>query len=175
MFQETVHNRFIILVQLRDRDPAVQSAQSIADLIPCPDTELAQEVASAIKANLGRGILWILDGWDELPSYLREKLLNPAIEGSCYLPLNASESIVALLLIMQLCELAFSGIFQNKVYFSSSDLKTVKDPAVVCEVGLLQATPSILSDGRTVYYTFLHLSIKEMLLAALIYRSHACQ
>ena len=287
LFQEFT---IVILVQLRD--PAVQSAQSIANLIPCPDIESAQQVASAIKANLGRGILWVLDGWDELPSHLREKSLlremitpslhspitqssvivtsrpissgelselvssrievlgftweeqrqyfteclkgdtkavntlmerlseNPAIEGSCYLPLNAS--IVAHLYLSdgslpstvhgifsslvqhclshylcerlgktqqearltsldslpqelqasfnQLCKLAFTGISQNKVTFSQRDLEAVKDSAVVCEVGLLQATPSILSDGRTVYYNFIHLSIQEMLSA--VYISH---
>ena len=285
LFQEFT---IIILVQLRD--PAVQSAQSIADLIPCPDIESAKEVASAIKANLGRDILWVLDGWDELPAHLREKSFlrdmitpslhspttqssvivtsrpissddlselvssqievlgftleeqrqyfieclkgdtkaadtlverlseNPAIEGSCYLPLNAS--IVAHLYLSdgslphtahgifssliqhclshymcqrlgktqqqaqltsldslpqelqapfdQLCKLAFTGISQNKVTFSPSDLEAVKDSAVLCEVGLLQATPSIISDGRTVYYNFIHLSIQEMLSAVYI-------
>ena len=290
LFQEFT---IVILIQLRD--PAVQSAQSIADLIPCPDIESAKEVASTIKANLGRGILWVLDGWDELPAYLREKSLlrdmitpslrspitrssvivtsrpissdelselvssrievlgftweeqrqyfteclkgdtkavdtlmerlseNPAIEGSCYLPLNAS--IVAHLYLSdgslprtvhgifsslvqhclshylcqrlgktqeearlmsldslpqelqapfkKLCKLAFTGISQNKVTFSRSDLEAVKDSAVLCEVGLLQATPSILADGRTVYYNFIHLSTQEMLSAVYISRMPA--
>ena len=290
LFQEFT---IVILVQLRD--PAVQSAQSLADLIPCPNLKLAQEVASEIEANLGRGVLWVLDGWDELPSHLREKSLlremitpslhspitqssvivtsrpissgelselvssrievlgftweeqrqyfteclkgdtkavdtlmerlseNPAIEGSCYLPLNAS--VVAHLYLSdgslpstvygifsslvqhclshylcerlgktqqearlasfdslpqelqapfnQLCKLAFTGILQNKVTFSHSVFEAVEDSAVVCEVGLLQATPSILSDGRTVYYNFIHLSIQEMLSAVYISRMPA--
>ena len=287
LFQEFT---IVILVQLRDT--AVQSAKSIADLIPCHDKESVLEVAKAIIEVDGRGILWVLDGWDELPSKLREKSIlrdmitpslqspivqssvivtsrpissgdlselvssrievlgftweeqrqyfteclkgdtkavdtlmerlseNPAIEGSCYLPLNAS--IVAHLYLTdgflprtvygifsalvqhclshylrerlgrtqeeaqltslnslpqilqapfdQLCELAFRGISQNKVTFSPSDLETVKDSAVICEVGLLQATPSILTDGRTVYFNFIHLSIQEMLSA--VYISH---
>ena len=290
LFQE-----FTIVIFVQLRDPAVQSAQSIAELIPCPDIESAQQVASAIKANLGRGVLWVLDGWDELPSHLREKSFirdlvtpslhspitqssvivtsrpissgelselvssrievlgftweeqrqyfteclkgdtiavdtlmkrlgeNPAIEGSCYLPLNAS--IVAHLYLSdgslpstvygifsslvqhclshylcerlgktqqqarltsldslpqelqasfnQFCKLAFTGISQNKVTFSQRDLEAVEDSAVVCEVGLLQATPSILSDGRTVYYNFIHLSIQEMLSAVYISRMPA--
>ena len=292
LFQEFT---IIILVQLRD--PAVQSAQSIADLIPCRDKETAQQVAKAITDADGRGILWVMDGWDELPSHLREKSLlrdmitpslhspitqssvivtsrsissgelselvssrievlgftweeqrqyfteclkrdtkavdtlmerlreNPAVEGSCYLPLNAS--IVAHLYLSdgslprtvhgifsslvqhclshylcqrlgktqqqaqltsldrlpqelqapfnQLCKLAFTGISKNKVTFSQSDLEAVKDSAVVCEVGLLQATPSILSDGRTVYYNFLHLSVQEMLSAVYITRMPASE
>ena len=287
LFQEFT---IVILVQLRD--PAVQSAQSIADLIPCPDIESAKEVASVIKSNLGRGVLWVLDGWDELPTHLQEKSLlrgmitpslhspitqssvivtsrpissgelselvssrtevlgftweeqrqyfteclkgdtkavdtlmerlseNPAIEGSCYLPLNAFivahvylsdgslprtvhgifSSLVQHCLshylcqrlgktqqqarltsldslpqelqapFNQLCKLAFTGISENKITFSPSDLEAVKDSAVLCEVGLLQATPSILSEGRTVYYNFIHLSIQEMLSA--VYISH---
>ena len=280
----------VILVQLRG--PEVQSAQSIANLIPCPDIESAQQVACVIKSNLGKGVLWILDGWDELPSHLREKSLlrdmitpslhspithssvivtsrpvssgelselvssrievlgftleeqrqyfteclkgdtkamdtlmerlseNPAIEGSCYLPLNAS--IVAHLYLSdgslpstvygifsslvqhclshylcerlgkslqearltslkslprelqapfnQLCKLAFKGISLNKVTFTQSDVDAVRNSTIICEVGLLQATPSILSDGRTVYYNFIHLSIQEMLSA--VYISH---
>ena len=59
----------VILVQLRD--PAVQRAKSIADLLPCQDVAVAQEYASEIIATNGRGILWVMDGWDELPSHLQ--------------------------------------------------------------------------------------------------------
>ena len=73
----------------------MQSAQSIADLIPCPNIESAQEVASAIEANLGRGILWILDGWDELPSHLQEKsLLRDIITPSLHSPITQSSVII---------------------------------------------------------------------------------
>ena len=67
----------VILVQLRD--PAVQRAQIIADLLP---VENAQELATELKATNGRGVLWVLDGWDELPPHLQRdsifrKLLPP--------------------------------------------------------------------------------------------------
>ena len=285
LFQEFT---IVILVQLRD--PAVQSAKSIADLLPCPDIETARQIASAIKASNGRGILWVMDGWDELPlrlqddSFLRDMIApphicpitlssvivtsrpissgdlsqlvssrievlgfsseeqrqyfteclngdtkavdallerlseNPAIEGSCFLPLNAS--IVAHLYLSdgslpdtvhgifssfvrhflsrylceklgktqqhsrvvsldnlppevqgafdELCRLAFKGTAKNKVTFSHSDIEAVKDSAVICEMGLLQATPSILSEGQTVYYNFIHLSVQEFLSAVYI-------
>ena len=90
LFQEFT---VVILVQLRD--PAVQSAQSIADLIPCPHIESAQEVASAMKANFGRGILWVMDGWDELPSHLREKsLLRDMIIPSLHSAITQSSVII---------------------------------------------------------------------------------
>ena len=285
LFQEFT---IVILVQLRD--PAVQSAKSIADLLPCPDIETARQIASAIKASNGRGILWVMDGWDELPlrlqddSFLRDMIApphispitlssviitsrpissgdlsqlvssrievlgfsseeqrqyfteclkgdtkavdallerlseNPAIEGSCFLPLNAS--IVAHLYLSdgflpdtvhgifsafvrhffsrylceklgktqqhsrivsldnlppelqgafnEMCRLAFKGTAENKVTFSHSDIEAVKDSAVICEMGLLQATPSILSEGQTVYYNFIHLSVQEFLSAVYI-------
>ena len=284
LFQEFT---IVILVQLRD--PAVQSAKSIADLLPCPDIETAQQIASAIKASNGRGILWVMDGWDELPLRLQDDSLlrdmiapphispitlssvivtsrpissgdlcqlvssrievlgfsseeqrqyfteclkgdtkavdallerlseNPAIEGSCFLPLNASivahlylsdgslpdtvhgifSSFVRHFLSRYLCEklgktqhsrivsldnlspqlqgafdemcrLAFKGTAENKVTFSHSDIEAVKDSAVICEMGLLQATPSILSEGQTVYYNFIHLSVQEFLSAVYI-------
>ena len=52
-----------VLVQLRD--PAIQSAQTIADLLPCAD-RLPQEVMSEIQCQGGEGILFVMDGWDEL-------------------------------------------------------------------------------------------------------------
>ena len=69
----------VILVQLRD--PAVQSVQTIADLLP---VEIAEEIAAELIATNGRGVLWVLDGWDELPPQLQRdsifrKLLPPEV------------------------------------------------------------------------------------------------
>ena len=292
LFQEFT---IAILVQLRD--PAVQRAKSIVDLLPCPNIKKAQEVASAIEASNGRGILWVMDGWDELPAQLRKKSFlrdmiippqispitlssvivtsrpissgdliesvssrievlgftleeqrqyfteclkgdtkavddlmerlseNPAIEGSCYLPLNAS--IVAHLYLSdgslpttvhglfssfaqhilsryicerlgktqkqshllpldklprkirlayyEMCKIAFTGTRESKVTFSHSDLEAVKESTIICEMGLLQATPSIISDGKIVYYHFIHLSIQEYLSALYIARLPASE
>ena len=75
----------VILVQLRD--PAVQRAKSIADLLPCQDVAVAQEYASEIIGVNGHGILWVLDGWDELPSHLQEdsifRSLLPQVSQAC--------------------------------------------------------------------------------------------
>ena len=292
LFQEFT---IVILVQLRD--PSVQRAKSIADLLPCRNDKMAQTVASAITANDGRGILWVMDGWDELPAQLRQESFlrdiiipstkspitlssvivtsrpissgdliewvssrievlgftseeqrqyfaeclkgdtkavddlmkrlseNPAIEGSCYLPLNAS--IVAHLYLSdgslpttvhgifssfakyilsrytyerlgktqeesrvlsldnlspelqgafkEMCKIAFAGTRENKVTFSHSDLEAVKESTIICEMGLLQATPSVISDGKVVYYHFIHLSIQEYLSALYISRLPASE
>ena len=60
----------MILVQLRD--PAVQRAQTIADLLPVENVAVAQQLAAELVATNGRGILWVLDGWDELPTHLQQ-------------------------------------------------------------------------------------------------------
>ena len=99
------------LVQLRD--PAVQRAQTIADLLPCPDFQLAQQVASAITASYGRGVLWVLDGWDELPSQLRKKsLLRDVIIPPNISPITQSSVIVTSRPVSSgdLCDLVSSRI-----------------------------------------------------------------
>ena len=53
-----------VLVQLRD--PAIQSAHTIVDLLPHVDDRLAQEVMSEIQRRGGEGILFVMDGWDEV-------------------------------------------------------------------------------------------------------------
>ena len=282
-------NEFTVVILVQLRDPKVQSAQSIADLLPSKDRAMAERAAQEIIAIEGSGVLWILDGWDELPPRLQKESIisalirptlhqgntlsktavivtsrpvssgdlfpvvssrievlgftseeqklffteclnndkeavdnlmerlssNPAMEGSCYLPLNAS--IVAHLYLtngslpstiygifssfvqhflsrhlyerkgislelatfesldglppelqgpfQQLCQLAFSGARDNKVTFSSSDLEALGASKEVRELGLLQAVPSIVSHGRSVYHNFVHLSIQEMLSA----------
>ena len=277
LFQEFT---VVVLVQLRD--PAVQNAQAIADLFPCQDKEMPTQVARAITDVDGRGVLWILDGWDELPQSLREESFlgdiftsqskspiaqssviitsrpelsgilsalatsridllgftrgqqrqyfteclkgdiksvdtlverlntDPAVGESFYLPLNASiiahcyvndgslptsvqgifSSFVEHYLSRyqceqlgktaqqvslkslprelqapfdQLCKVAFTGIEENRLVFSLSDLAAIKDLAGFCEVGLLQVAPSI--SGK-VYYSFIHSSV-QIFLAAL--------
>ena len=269
----------VILVQLRD--PAVQRAQTIADLLP---VENAEEIAAELIATNGRGVLWVLDGWDELPPYLQqdsifhkfikrmlsecsvivtsrpissgdlhpvvssrievlgftpeeqrqyfteclkgdtkalEALLekiqeNPVVQSICYLPLNAAfivntfkyrdhslpntEYEIYLSVILSciqrhydregrghdlprelaslddlsrseavrepfqcLCELAYRGVMENKVTFSSSDL-----PQGSNTLSLLQAIESFLQSGKSVFYNFLHLSIQEVLSACYI-------
>ena len=268
----------VILVQLRD--PAVQRAQTIADLLPVEDIAVANELADGILSTNGHSVLWVLDGWDELPPHLQqdsifrkliqrmlsaclvivtsrpissgdlhpvvssrievlgftpeeqrqyfteclkgdtkaleallEKIqMNPVVQSICYLPLNAAfivhtfkyrgqslpstEYEIYLSVILSciqrhferegrvhnlpgelslddlsrseavrepfqcLCELAYHGVMENKVTFSSSDL-----PQGSNTLSLLQAIESFLQSGKSVFYNFLHLSIQEILSA----------
>ena len=66
------HFTVVILVQLRD--PAVQRAQTIADLLPVENV-VANELADSLISTNGHGLLWVLDGWDELPAQLQQNSL----------------------------------------------------------------------------------------------------
>ena len=269
----------VILVQLRD--PAVQRAKTIADLLPIDNAAIASELGDDLVATNGHGVLWVLDGWDELPLHLQqhsifydlllrmldkcsvivtsrpissgnlhsivssrievlgftqkeqrqyfteclkgdtkalEALLekiqaNPVVQSICYLPLNAafvvhtfkyrgqslpnteyeiylsvilsciqrhfekegrgldlSRELVSLYDLFRsetvrepfqrLCELAYHGVMENKVTFSSSDL-----PQGSNTLSLLQAIASFLQKEKSVFYNFLHLSVQEILSA----------
>ena len=65
-------NQFQLVILIRLRDPAVKKAKCLADLLPCPDTKTAQQIAARMLANKCQDILFILDGWDELPPNLRK-------------------------------------------------------------------------------------------------------
>ncbi len=277
----------VVLVQLRD--PEVQAATTLTDILPVPNRATAESVARQMKARRGHKVLLVLDGWDELPHALQKKSLfrslispqlqddalsecsvivtsrpissqvlhplvtsrvdiigftqeelrqyfneclsgdsqavvalmerveeNPVVASSCYLPLNAAiivhlflsgnhnlpttvhgiftslvlcclsryqrerlglegeaanlESLTSLPeglqeSFRQLCALAFSGVLEDRVTFSSSHLDALGVQTDVSALGLLQAVPSVVSHKTTVYYNFLHLSIQELLAA----------
>ena len=66
LFQEF---KLVVFVQLRD--PAIQSAKSLADLLPAQLKSVAREVVSRMETKGGEGLLFVLDGWDEFPPGLR--------------------------------------------------------------------------------------------------------
>ena len=62
LFQEF---KLVVFVQLRD--PAIQSAKSLADLFPAQLKSVAREVVSRMDTKGVEGLLFVLDGWDEFP------------------------------------------------------------------------------------------------------------
>ena len=61
---------FLIVVFIQLRDPAIQSAKSVEDILPAAAMSQAKKVVAELKASSGRDLLFVLDGWDELPSDL---------------------------------------------------------------------------------------------------------
>ena len=62
----------------------VQRAQTIADLLPCEDHAVAYETATELITTKGRGVLWIIDGWDELPLCLQQDSIFCRFIQPCY-------------------------------------------------------------------------------------------
>ena len=68
-------NQFQLVIFIPLRDPAVQNAKGLADLLPCPDIKTAQLLAGIMMKMKCQDVLFILDGWDELPFNLRQNYL----------------------------------------------------------------------------------------------------
>ena len=88
---------FTLVILIRLREPEVQEAKCIADLLPGRDPTMSQRAADRICANDGQGVLFILDGWDELSPHLQQnsifrKLVQPKF--SHEIPLHKSAVIV---------------------------------------------------------------------------------
>ena len=63
--------QFTVVIFVQLRDPAVQRAQTIADLLPVENV-VANQLADDLITTNGHGLLWVLDGWDELPAHLQQ-------------------------------------------------------------------------------------------------------
>ena len=95
--REELFNEFTVVILVQLRDPRVQSANSITDLLPTKDYAIAEQAAREIIANEGSGVLWILDGFDELPSYLQDNsIVSTLIKPNLYQenPLSKTAVIV---------------------------------------------------------------------------------
>ena len=53
-------------------DPHIQSAQSLADIFHSGSRFDTDKIVSSLQSTQGRGILFIMDGWDEYPLQLEE-------------------------------------------------------------------------------------------------------
>ena len=59
----------VVFVQLRDS--AIHSAKALEDLFPAESKSQGVTVVAELQAKQGQGMLWVMDGWDELPVHLR--------------------------------------------------------------------------------------------------------
>ena len=58
----------VVYVQLRD--PMIQLARVVEDLIPAESRDQAEKVMSTFRSYKGQDLLFVMDGWDELPTHL---------------------------------------------------------------------------------------------------------
>ena len=78
--------QYSLVVLHRFRDKKVQEIENPSGLFPHPfDGDLQQSVIKEVLANNGKGILFILDGFDELPVRLRrDGFLKELIQGHVF-------------------------------------------------------------------------------------------
>ena len=118
LFQEY---RLVILVRLREQ--AVHTANDIPDLMPRRDK--SHQVSGELTASRGKGILFILDGWDELPtgvpgrSVIIELLHSPSFDVIITSRPTSSMSLYALKVLHTRIEIL--GFTKNELrrYFAS--------------------------------------------------------
>ena len=90
LFQEF---KLVVFVQLRD--PAIQSAKSLADLFPAHLKSVAREVVSRMETKGGEGLLFVLDGWDEFPpGLLGNELIKNLIRNPSAIAMPSSTLLI---------------------------------------------------------------------------------
>ena len=66
---EWVHGKLLqdykLVILVRLREPAIHKAKEVKEILPHVGME--EDAAKEIESSHGRGVLFILDGWDELP------------------------------------------------------------------------------------------------------------
>ena len=62
--------QYKLLIHVQLKDPLVQSASTLSDLVPYPKRHFCEEVASAILHEEGRGVCFLLDGLDDASDQL---------------------------------------------------------------------------------------------------------
>jgi len=89
LFQEF---EIVLFVQLRE--PAIQSAKSLEDLLPAEST-MRKEIVSAIQYSGGHQVLVVLDSWDEFtPGLHKESVIKKLICDPSVLKMQFSALII---------------------------------------------------------------------------------
>ena len=91
---------YSLVVLLRLREKRVQSIQNISDLFYHEDSDLVQAVTEEVVACQGKNVLFVLDGFDELPDNLRkDSFIVELIQGkhlpACTIIVTSRPSVTA--------------------------------------------------------------------------------
>lgn len=77
--------KYSLIIFIRLQDKSTQKARSVSDLCSHKNVELNQAIAANIEAGEGKDVLFILDGFDELPFSLRKKSIFVELVKGTYL------------------------------------------------------------------------------------------
>ena len=74
-------NQFHLLIHIQLSNPHLKSATTFADIVPYPDKNLQQAIATTIIDHKGLGVCLLLDGLDEAPTELLDFVLVDLLHG----------------------------------------------------------------------------------------------
>ena len=122
LFQEYEH---VVLVKLRDNN--VFNAKILADILPKKNKEMGPEIEKELIVDDGKHVLFILDGWDELPetapghSLIMNILNKEELSGSSILITSRPTSSSSLYKLVD-CRIEILGFSQEELkrYFSDN-------------------------------------------------------
>ena len=90
LFQE-----FHTVVFVPLREPAIHSATSVEHILSATKRIQIEAVVGELQASRGHGMLWVLDGWDELPQQLHsDSIFHQLIEDPAELGLDSSTIVI---------------------------------------------------------------------------------
>ena len=136
--------QYDLAVLLRLREKEVQQVDSIAALFPHIDQSVSQSVAIDVLSKEGKGVLFILDGYDELPLKLRHqglllKLLNGEILPKCSILVTSRSS-------------------------ATKDLHMACSPQILRHVEILGFTQECITEYADSIFSAEHETLKDFLL-----------
>ena len=147
------------MVQLRDF--STEDFPTLYDIFYHDNTEIKSDVVNLVGETNGENVLFILEGWDELPLHLREFVKVSKIKASIFINLVRHESLPLANIFVTSRHVAtgdFRGRLQNKISrfvevlgLTSSNIRTyirqyLKDEARSSDlIGQLQDRPHIES------------------------------
>ena len=148
--------RYSLVVLLRLREKQVQKAQNVQDLCYHENKELRLSVAADIEACEGKGVLFILDGFDELPASLQKhsifvKLIQGTYLSHCTVLVTSRPSATADLLS------AAQPQIHKQVEVIGFTQKCIEQYAT----SIFASQPRILADFLTYIHT--HPAIRSMM------------
>lgn len=85
-YKGTLLQQFSLVVHFSLREESVQSATALRDLFYHPHKHILEELENEVNKTAGEGVLFVFDGFDELPNGLRKtSLVTRIIRNSKYL------------------------------------------------------------------------------------------
>ena len=122
LFQEY---EYVVLVKLRDNN--IFNAKKLADILPKKNKEMGPEIEKELKTDDGKHVLFILDGWDELPETapghsLIMNILNKEELSNCSILITSRPTSSSSLYGIVDCRIEILGFSQEELkrYFSDN-------------------------------------------------------